>query len=207
MKNNHCHPKYIAKTDIISPGHRKNSGFTLIEILIAIAAGTILVLGLYGVYVFTSKLHRKNIDQQELTQNGRIALERMSRDIRQAQAIVTDLPLTNDDILNPPPSTIQFEDGHDVSKIQYIKYYLSDTNLKRQVIHYYFSASPTIWVKYNARDAFNNLPIESIDEDVIKADKISALQFYGDSFINISLTATNSENNFIFTTEVSGRNI
>lgn len=196
MKKKHYNSKYLAK-----------SGFTLIEILIAMAAGTTLVLGLYGVYVFTSKLHRTNVNQQELAQNGRIALERMSRDIRQAQAIVTTLPPTNDDILNPPPSFIQFEDGHYIANVQYIKYYLSDTNLKRQVIHYYFSASPTTWVKYNARDSFDNLPLESIDEDVIKADKIGTLQFYGGDTVNIQLTTTNPENSFIFTTEVSGRNI
>jgi len=186
---------------------KNNRGFTLIEILVAIAAGTTIILALYGIYVFTSKLHRKNVNQEELAQNARIALERMSRDIRQAEKVTTTLPPTDTDLLNPAPSNIQFQDGHYTTKIRYIKYYLSGTDLKRQVLHYSFSASPTTWVEYNTRDNFNNLPTETIDEDLVKADKISVLKFYGSPSINIKITTTNTENSFNFSTVIYGRNI
>jgi prepilin-type N-terminal cleavage/methylation domain-containing protein len=197
----------MMKSDKVSSGFLTKSGFTLIEIMVAMAAGTVIIIVLYGIYVYTAQLQRKNSNQQELTQNGRIALERMSRDIRQAELITTTLPPTDTDILNPAPSNIQFQDGHYTTKIRYIKYYLSGTNLNRQVLHYSFSASPTTWVLYNARDSFNNLPTQTVDEDVVKADKISVLKFYGSPSINIKLTALNTDGNFTFSTIVFGRNI
>lgn len=182
-------------------------GFTLVEVLVVIVTSTLLLIALYSVYVVNSRSYRQSVNQQELAQNARISLERMSRDIRQAERIVTTLPSTATDPLNPPPSYIQFQDGHETTKIQYIKYYLTDHNLKRQLIHYAFSSAPNTWVAWNAQDAFGNLPNESIDEDVIKADKISALKFYGGKVIEIELQVTNEVNTFDFRTKVWGRNI
>jgi prepilin-type N-terminal cleavage/methylation domain-containing protein len=185
----------------------KKRGFTLVEVLIAIIIGTILLVTLYAIYVANSRSYRQTISQQELAQNARISLERMSRDIRQTDRIVTSLPPTANDPLNPPPSYIQFQDGHQISAIQYIKYYLSGTNLMRQVLHYSFSAAPNTWVAWNARDAFNNLPVEHIDSDTIKADKISSLKFYGSKIIEIELSVANENDTYNFRTKIWGRNI
>jgi len=182
-------------------------GFSLIEILVAIAAGSIIIVTLYSTYAFTSKMHLKNVNQEELSQNARIAMERISRDIRQAQLIVTDLPPTDTDVLNPPPSEIQFEDGHFTNKTRYIKYYLENNNLKRRIIHYYFSSNPNIWVAWNAQDEFGNLPQESSDEDTTKADKISTLSFFGSNPINIKIGVSNNDNSFYYSTKIFGRNI
>lgn len=181
--------------------------FTLIEVLVAIVASTLVLIALYSVYVVNSKSYRKSVNQQELAQNARISLERMSRDIRQADRIVTALPLTADDPLNPPPSYIQFQDGHETTKIQYIKYYLTDHSLKRQLIHYYFSSDPTTWVAWNAEDQFGAPPTESIDEDFTKADKVSLLKFYGNKVIEVEIQVTDEVNTFDFRTKVWGRNI
>lgn len=183
--------------------------FTLIEILIALIAGTILILTLYSVYVVNSKTYRTSVNQEELTQNARIALERMTRDIRQTFEVVTVLPPTATDQLNPPPSYIEFQDGHDISKIQYIKYYLDGNNLKRQAVHYSFSTDRNTWVKWNAQDQSGHAPDRIVDptQDVIKADKVSSLKFYGDNVITVELTVSDSINTFNFQTDVWGRNI
>jgi len=188
---------------------KKNSkfGFTLVEVLIAILAGTLLLIVLYSVYVVNSKSYRKTINQQELAQNARISLERMSRDLRQTGRIITTLPPTATDPLNPPPSNIQFQDGHETTLTQYIKYYLSGSDLRRQVIHYSFSADPGTWVAWNTQDQFGNPPTEHIDEDRIKADKINVLKFYGDKVIAIELQVTNGVDAFDFQTKIWGRNI
>jgi len=185
----------------------KHRALTLVEILVAIAVGTLLLVALYSVYIVSSKSYRRGVNQEELAQNARISLERISRDLRQTERIVTELPPDNTDPLNPPLAYLQFQDGHNTNQVQYIKYYLDSSNLKRQVVHYYFSNNPGTWVAWNAQDQFGNSPQESIDEDVVKADKISALTFYGEKVISIDLQVTNGEFTFDFQTKVWGRNI
>lgn len=108
-----------------------------------------------------------------------------------------------------PPSNIQFQDGHETSQIRYIKYYLESetTNLRRQVIHYYFSSAPDTWVSWNTEDQFGNAPEESIDEDAIKANKITSLKFYGVKVIYVDLVAADNQSTYDFKTAVLGRNI
>lgn len=179
-------------------------GFTLTEILVAMACGVLLIVTLYGVYVTSYQSYRRSVNQAELAQNARVGLERISRDLRQTDRITTELPPDDTDLQNPPPSYIQFQDGHDTAKIQYIKYYLTDHNLKRQVIHYSFSSDPDTWVAWNTVGAD-----EIIDPalDVIKADKVSAIEFYGVKLITIELTVSDEQSTFYFKTQVLGRNI
>lgn len=175
-------------------------GFTLIEILVAMATGTLLLITLYSVYVVNSKSYRQSVNQQELAQNGRIALERISRDIRQTYEIKDTLPPTDTDLMNPPLSHIQFQDGHETAKIQYIEYSLDGTNLRRQVFHYTLSGN---WVTWDTPGAVKSAPTK----DEIKADKILSLKFYGNKIVNIDLKVSNSVDTFSFKTAVWGRNI
>lgn len=178
----------------------KKRGFTLIEILVAMAAGTLILMALYSIYVVNSKSYRKSVNQQELAQNGRIAMERMTRDIRQTYEVIDTLPLIDTDPLNPPPSHIQFQDGHETAQIQYIKYYLDGTNLRRQVFHYTLAGN---WVAWDTVGAVKSAPTK----DEIKADKIASLKFFGSTMINIDLQVANSEDTFSFKTKTWGRNI
>lgn len=183
------------------------SGFTLLEIIVGISLSLLLFGSLYGIYITSHQSYRRSVNKAELNQNARISLERITRDLRQTEKIVTSLPPDDTDPLNPPPSAIHFQDGHNTTQIQYIKYLLDSNNLKKQVIHYYFTSDPTTWVTWNAQDQYGNPPEESIDEDVIKADKITSLKFYGEKLITIELVAADSESSYSFKTEVLGRNI
>ncbi len=182
--------------------------FTLIEILIVVFLGTIIITAAYSVYLISYKSYKKNSANAELTQNARIALERVSRDIRQAMEIVTELPLTPSE--GTPPSEIKFQEGHDfltTGKPQYITYSLSGTDLHRKVSHYYFSTYPNEWVLYSIQDGEGNFPEEQTDLEQIKAQKISSLQFWGDETITIRLDVSDGESTFTFETKTLGRNI
>lgn len=182
-------------------------GFTLIEILLAAGMATIILVGLYSVFIVSTRIHRHSTNQQELAQNARITLERISRDIRQTERIVTDLPNSSTDPLNPAPDNIQFQDGHSNNKIQYIRYYKDEENLKRQIVHYYFEDDPDVWVAWNAVDHLGQPALQALDEDVIKANKVQSIYFFGDKVININLTVIEGDTSFTFTTAIFGRNI
>lgn len=188
-------------------GYLTRSGFTLIEIVVAMAIASLILLALGSIFVLMSKSHRINTNQEELVQNARISLERISRDLRQTNKIVTSLPPNNSDPFNPPSTRIKFHDGHYTTKIRYITYYLLGTNLQRQVSHYAFSSSPTSWVTYDSKDSFDSPPVETIDEDLVKADKIDSLLFYGNNVVNIDISATDGNSSFKFETQVLGRNL
>jgi type II secretory pathway pseudopilin PulG len=83
-------------------------GFTLIEALAVIALIIIIFIPAYGLYNFGQKSYRDVSDKQEILQNGRVVLDRFSREIRQASEIVTELPEQDVD----PVHEIEFQDGH-----------------------------------------------------------------------------------------------
>lgn len=185
----------------------RKKGLTLIEILIAMSVSIMLLSALYAVYSTSYQAYKSSIGKAELNQNARIALERIGRDFRQTNNIVTTLPPNDTDPLNPPSNELKFTDGHNTNKIQYIRYYLQNNSLHRQVIHYYFSSDINTWVPWNSKDSFDNPPTESIDEDVIKADQVTSLKFFGHNPTTTQVTAANSQGNYTYQTEVWGRNL
>lgn len=184
----------------------KRKGITLIELLVAASLSTILLLALYAVYSTSYQAYRASINKAELNQNARIALERISRDFRQTGTIVTTLPPNDIDPLNPPSHEIEFLDGHNTDKIQYIKYYLQGNDLHRQVLHYYLSSDTSAWVAADVRDSFGNHEI-SVDEDVVKANQVTGLKFFGTNPTTTQITVSNSQGNYTYQTEVWGRNL
>ena len=187
---------------------RFRRGLTLVEILVAISISTLLIGALYGIYLVSFKSYKHSVNQAELNQNARIAMERISRDLRQTNRLTTIIPPNDTDLLNPPPSDIMFQDGHTTNQIQYIRYFLDGTNLKRQVIHYWFSSDTSIWVEYNAIPPPGITLLNNIDEDRIKADKITSLKFYGENnLINIGITASDGTSTYTYKTIVLARNL
>jgi len=162
-----------------------NSGFSLAEMIISIFIGLLILAVVASTFALNEKTLRKaNIDA-ELTQNSRVALDLMSREIRQAKEIVTLLPADNSD-----PDTVAhelfFEDGHVTSQIQYIRYFLSATELRRQMIIYYFSTDPTTYVRFDDQDAFGP-PIATTTDTKVIGENFTQMDFYGLKTINIDL--------------------
>ncbi|MFA4881151.1 MAG: prepilin-type N-terminal cleavage/methylation domain-containing protein [Candidatus Doudnabacteria bacterium] len=187
-------------------------GFTLVEILVAISVGLIVVLLAYASYDLALRFTEKENKKVELAQNGRVALDRITRDLRQSQELVTDLPPVSDDPDSPPPAEIVFQDGHTLEPIQYIRYYVLDGSLHRERSHYYFSDDPDSWVIWSAVvvDEFghSHSAEKAIDADEVIAEYIDYLIFWGeDRLVHIMLTALSLEEKVDFLTGVCGRNL
>ncbi len=86
--------------------HQK--GFTLTEIIIVVAIFSLIIVTVFSIYILNQQAYIEGEIKGEIIQNGRVILERMSREIRQARGIVTQLP---EEKINPP-SEIKFHDGH-----------------------------------------------------------------------------------------------
>jgi len=112
-----------------------NKAFTLTELLISI---TILVLingAVYLSYNLSQKAYREGEKLAEITQNGRVIIERMNREIRQAKEITGDSPEER----SSAQSEITFEDGHILDPYHYIHYFKTGNIIKREVLGYFFS--------------------------------------------------------------------
>ena len=146
---------------MIKDGIKNNkAGFTLPEIIVSISLFVIAIMLTSSMYVLSQRTYNKGASRGELVQNARVSLDRMTRELRQSVDIVTSLPTVEDDIEEPPPTEIFFQDGHDISQTTYLRYYLSGTNLKRLKTAYFFSAEPDIYVLHNSVDAEGDPPEE-----------------------------------------------
>ena len=183
---------------------KKQRGFTLTELLVAVIIGLLITVMVSSIFLLNQKVIRKNNTKSELTQNARITIDLMSREIRQAKEIVTVLPIN--DSSPPLPSELQFEDGHTTTHIQYIKYQLSGTELHRKIIVYYFDSDLNTYVDWNDIDAFG-LPNEEILEDRIIGENFAGISFYGNGNININLDLQNNNEQIEMSTTINPRNI
>src|SRR3954467_8774832 len=72
------------KTVFIMPSKQKHSGISLVELMIAIALGLILLLGLTTVYLNSSRASKELQRAGQQIENGRYALELLTNDLRHA---------------------------------------------------------------------------------------------------------------------------
>lgn len=85
-----------------------HTGFSLAEMLIVISIFILIIVTIYSVYSLSQQGYLSGEEIAEITQNGRVVLERISREIRQAKEIITELPEERIDA----PNEIKFQDGH-----------------------------------------------------------------------------------------------
>ena len=188
------------------PRYRVHSpaGFTLAELLISIVIGLLILIIVSSAFVLNQKVFRKSNLKAELAQNGRITLDLMARELRQAKNIVTVLPADSSD-----PSLVkhelEFEDGHNTATIQYIRYYLTGTNLYRQIIGYYFATEPTVYVHWNDVDPFGG-PSQSILENKLIGENFNSVSFFGTNDITIQLILTKQNEQMKMESIINPRN-
>jgi len=164
---------------------KSQQGFTLTELLVSVIIALLILIIVSSIFFLNQKVFRKSNLKAELTQNARITLDLMSREMRQANEIVTVLP-PDDSVTGLIAHELQFEDGHIDTQIQYIKYYLNNGDLKKQIIVYYFDTDPSTYVFWDDFDGFG--PPESTTlEDKIIGENFSTLNFYGSDSISIEL--------------------
>lgn len=63
---------------------RQQTGLSLIELLIAIAIGALILLGATSLFISNKRIYKENEDMSRLQENGRFALNMISKDIRMA---------------------------------------------------------------------------------------------------------------------------
>jgi len=184
---------------------QKKRSFTLVEMLVVMSLAVVIIIGGYAIYIISLKTYQKNTAQGELAQNARIALERMTRDIRQTMDIVTALGVDQQHF----SPEIEFQNGHLTTPIQYIDFKLVGSDLEFTPVHYAFNPldPPDMWVRHD--ELINGiLPQRITGLPEIKAQKITALEFWGIiPVVNINLTVSDDTTSYQFATTSFGRNL
>lgn len=163
---------------------------TLIEVLVSILIGTFVIMTGSGLYLMSQRAWGEGMSKAEELQSARVIMDRLSRELRQAN-----------EIAEIPADGIMFEDGHETSRLQYIKYFINgDDDLKRQIATYYKPSDPGLLVRYDTPGAQ-----ETIEKDEVVAENITALTFIYDTvndIIEINLTVKSKP----FRTKINPRN-
>ena len=187
---------------------KNHSGFTLIETIITISIAVMIFMLVSAVYVLSQKVYLETDAKAELNQNGRVILDRMVREIRQTPDIITQLPATTD---NPEqlPSEIIFQEGHDLTDIRYIRYFMDGTDLKRQIIVYYFPSFPDYYVhSYDTgKEEPHDPPVIQVLEERVIGEYLDDIEFWGDGLLGINLYLAKNSQWIILNTAVYGRNL
>ena len=171
-------------------------GFTLSELLVAMAVGLLVINALWIIYLVSNKSFKSGSNKYEVAQNAKIALEKMSRELRETNEIISVLPPD----ASSPADKITFRDAN-YAKIRYITYHLSGTDLNRRLTHYYLS-NPDDWVISTTPEA-----TLVTDEDIPIATNLTNIKFYGQSLITIEISGQVSSEKIDLTTNVKPRNI
>lgn len=182
------------------------SGFTIIELVVAISLMVLLLMMVMGIYVISQRAYTKIDHQAEISQNGRVIMDRLVRELRQTPDIVTDLPVDNSDP-ESLPNELLFQDGHDISTISYLRYYLAAGELHRQIITYSFASAPGFYVRWSDIDQGGNPPDATIVEDKVIGEFVSDVEFWNFPLVNINLYLEYDDQNLIINTAVYGRNL
>jgi prepilin-type N-terminal cleavage/methylation domain-containing protein len=152
------------------------AGFTLLETIVALSLFTMVTLMATSMYILSSRANSQASAKAEMSQNVRVTLNRMNREIRQSPEVITDLGLDQ----SGASSEIIFQNGHDRQEIGYIRYYLENTDLKRSEIVYYFPSEENEYVKYNTRNRNDDFPEEKALEDRLVGEYFKDLEFWRD---------------------------
>ena len=180
------------------------TAFTLIETVITIAILSLTIGAIYGVYILSQKTYQEAETLAEITQNGRVVLERITREIRQAREIATELPEEESDAT----STIMFEDGHILEPYHYVRYFQEDNLVQREIIGFYFSGDTgETFVPWDAEPPVGqNLVTKTLEETQVVGEYITDLKFFGSQVIQIVLDLAKKNTNLKLSSKVFGRN-
>ncbi len=91
---------------VTQPGAHRQSGLSLVELMVAITIGVILLAGVLQIYLGSKQSYRVQEATSRLQENGRFAIEFLGRDVRdagnygcRARAADTDDNITSDEII------------------------------------------------------------------------------------------------------------
>ncbi len=184
--------------------HNKfQTGFSLLEVLVALSLFSLAIIMVISMYSLSQRSYNHASTKAELTQNARVVINRISREIRQSRDIVIELSSS----LASSSQEIIFEDGHDTEKITYIKYYKDDTDMRRAELAHYFEEEENVYVRYDTVNEDGELPKEKILQDQLVGEYFDMVGFWGDKdLINIDLKLKKNNKTFQTKTSIHSRN-
>lgn len=192
--------------DFLSSKERRGKrAFTLTEVLIVITFLVVIIEVVYTAYVLSQKSYYEGVQRAEVSQNGRVILERITRELRQAKEMVTELS----DSEAQATSTIEFEDGHATTSYNYIHYYQEGSEVKREVKKYYFPSDPNTFLAWNTTSPTEVLTATTTDGPAVIGEHLSAsggLKFWGDYVVNVRLSLEKGSQQLSLLTKVLARN-
>jgi type II secretory pathway pseudopilin PulG len=107
----------------ISRAGKKRSGWTLMEMMVAVGLGSLILASVGSVYVFTRRTMDATGNYEELDRQSRAALDQMTRDIRQCGALTnqnsTTMWLTAPTNTGGLPYPIMYNWNSNLSQLQY----------------------------------------------------------------------------------------
>jgi len=181
-----------------------SKGFTLAEILVIAFLFLLVVRAVYSGYLLSYRSYRAGERSAEAVQNGRVILERISREVRQARKIIGEFP---DQEINATDS-IAFEDGHISDSYHYIHYFKTDTEIIREVLAYYFSGDENTLVPHNAAPpAGQTRETIILESQKTIGEYVKDLNFWGSKTINIKMILEKEDKIFKLKTKIFGRNL
>ena len=189
------------------------AAFTLIELLVAMVISSILITATTSVYTLFRKSVTADQAKADITQNGRIAMDRISRELRQTSDIVTDLPQDPADTSVIQPSGIEFLNGHavvgDSNYLTYNKYYISGGVLKLDVKEYYFASFPNTRVVWNTVGSGGSAPVAHVISTQDVADRVTGIHLYDDNNVitMVLTTGDGQRQTSTLRTAIVGRNL
>lgn len=159
----------------------------------------------YTSFTLSQKAYKESENSAEITQNGRVILERMNREIRQAKEIVGNFP--EDEA--SAEDEITFEDGHVSESYHYIHYFKSVDTIKKEVIGYYFSgdAGQTLVPWNTTPPAGQTLLSKTLEEARTTGEWVSDLKIWGSKIINIALSLKKQDKSLHLEIKILGRNL
>ncbi|CAN5125465.1 hypothetical protein BH11PAT4_BH11PAT4_0800 [soil metagenome] len=185
---------------------RRIGGFSLTELLVAVMVSSILVTVTVSVFSLVRKSMVLDQAKADISQNARITVDRLSRELRQTPQVVTELPQDAADTSVAQPGEIEFQDGH-TNDLTYRRYYRSGTTLQLQVKEYYFAAAPTVRVRWNEVNGSGQTPLSAVLSTQDIAEFVSSLKFYGSEVVQMEITTTDGGvQTFKLQASVQGRN-
>lgn len=182
---------------------KDDRGFTLLEILAVVFLFSLIIVIASSFYISGQRIYSRSISKMEIAQNARVVYDRLSREIRQSEEIVTMLASSS----ASSTDEIFFEDGHDSEDISYVYYYKSGNDLRRAILAYYFDEEPDVYVRYDSLDEDDNFPEQATLEDRIVAEYLSGIEFWRENgVIKASSTFRKDNSSFNLQTGISSRN-
>lgn len=181
----------------------QQAGFTLLEVIVALSLFTIAIIMVTSLYSLSQRSYNQASAKAELSQNARVVMDRISREVRQSREMVTEL----NSVPENSKQEIMFRDGHDVDQIIYIKYYQDGTDIRRSELRYYFEEEEDVNIRYNTTNESGELPKEEVLRDRLVGEYFETFNFWGtEKSINLSLGLEKDDKEFNARTNVYRRN-